>query len=314
MARREGRMSRWLVGTATLFVLRVTGAIPYGWTRPLGNFFGLVAYYCVPRIRRVGLSNLDLAYGDSISEAEKRRILKRSAQNIATVGMRFAQLPKFSHHSGGPPFDTRGMEHVDTEQGGLLITAHLGNWEYLGVIGKAFGVRGGGIVRPFDDPRVDRVIDAIRCSSGFETIVKDGAGTPLLNRIKNGHYIAVAIDQAARENAVPTTFFGHRCWSTFAPALIAIRTKAPIYPTFVVEEPDGTFTMIVRPRIEWERTGDMRGDLTAITQKCQDAIEEVVRDYPEQWLWFHRRWKARPALEAEWRAKEERERLRAANL
>lgn len=312
MAKR--RSTRWIVGTLTLFAIRVSGAIPFSWTRPLGRIFGLLAYYCVPRVRRVGLSNLDLAYGDAIAEAEKRRILKRAAQNIATVGTRFAQVPKFRDYAGGPPFATRGTENVDTSKGGLLITAHIGNWEYLGVITKSFKMRGGGIVRQFDDPRVERAINEIRCSGGYEAIAKDGAGTRLMNLIKSGRYVAVAIDQSARDNAVPTEFFGHRCWSTFAPAMIAIRTRAPIYPVFVIEDENGTLTLDVRPPIEWERTGDMRRDLVAITQKCQDAIEEAVREFPDQWLWFHRRWKSRPHLEAEWRAKEEREKLRAANL
>lgn len=305
---------RWVVGTLTLAVLRVSAAIPYNWTGPLGNLFGLIAYYCVPRIRRVGLANLDLAYGDSLTESEKRRILKKSAQNIAKVGLRFAHVPTVGKHAGGELFAVRGAEHVDIERGGLIATAHLGNWEYLGVIGEALGLRGGGIVRPFDDPRVNAIVDGIRRSGGFETIPKDGAGTRLINLIKDGQFVVVVIDQSARENAVPTQFFGHRCWSTFAPAMIAVRTKAPIYPAFVVEESDGTYTLLVRPRIEWERTGDMRRDLVTISQKCQDAIEAVVREYPEQWLWFHRRWKARPKLDAEWREKEERERLRAANL
>lgn len=301
---------RWIVATLTLAAIRVSAAIPFSWTKPLGNFFGLLAYYLVPRIRKIGMANLDLAYGDSMPKAEKRRILKKSAQNIATVGARFAQGPKFANYTGGPPFQTRGEELVDIKGGGVLITAHLGNWEYMGIIGKPYGMHAGGVVRPFDDPRVDAKIDAIRRSGGFETIGKDAAGSKLMKMIKEGHYVLILIDQSPRDNALPTTFFGQPCWSTFAPAMIAIRSKAPIYPVFVVEEPGGLYTMFAQPRIEWERTGDMRKDLVTITQKCQDAIEAAVRQYPEQWLWFHRRWKSRPQLDAEWNAKEERGRAR----
>ncbi len=267
MAKRR-RVSRWIVATLTLIAIRVSGAIPFSWTKYLGKFFGLAAYYFVPRIRKIGMANLDLAYGDSLSIAEKRRILKKSAQNIATVGARFAQVPKFYDYTGGPPFQTRGEELVDIEGGGVLITAHLGNWEYMGIIGKPYGMHAGGVVRPFDDPRVDAVVDGIRRSGGFDTIEKDAAGTKLLKMIKDGHYVLILIDQSPRDNAVPTTFFGQPCWSTFAPAMIAIRSKAPIYPVFAVQEPGGLYTMYARPRIEWKRTGDMRKDLVIITQKC----------------------------------------------
>lgn len=314
MSGRRRSAFRRLIGILTVAVIRVSGALPYSWTRPLGSFFGLLAYCAVPRIRRVGLANLDLAYGDALSEREKRRILKRSAQHIATVGLRFAQSPKLDPAGSTVPFHIVGEEHIDNDAGGLLITAHLGNWEYFGLIGHRLGKTAGGVVRPFDDPRVDHAVDRIRRSSGFETIPKDGAGARLMELVRNNGLALVLIDQSPRDNGVPTTFFGRRCWSTFAPALIALRTRAPIYPAFVVEDEDGGYTLLVRPAIEWTRTGDMRFDLVEITQRCQNAVEEAVRAYPEQWLWFHRRWKARPRLEAEWRRKEERERARAANL
>lgn len=302
---------RWIVGTLTLGAIRIGGLLPYNVVTRLGVWVGRLAYYVVPRIRKVGMANLDLAFGDTITPQEKRRILRKSAENIGKVGARFMQIPKLAAGQLDIAFNGAGAEYVpDVGAGGLLISAHLGNWEYIGLATRPFGMRGGGIVRPFDDPRVDAAIDEIRRAGGFDTISKDNAGMKILNMVKNGEYVFMLVDQSARESAVPTTFFGQPCWSTFAPAMVALRTKANIYPLFVVEEDDGSYTLMARARIEVTRTDDFRDDLVRITQQCQDAIEEVVREYPEQWLWFHRRWKPRPALEAEWNARRERNKAR----
>lgn len=300
------RLRRWIVGTLTLGAIRVSGALPFSVATALGRLFGRLAYYVVPRIRRVGLANLDLAYGDALSDAEKKRVLKRAAEHFGVVGAQFAQLPKFQDYGGGPPFRVEGAEHVDLERGGLLISAHLGNWEYMGVATRPYGFRGAGVVRPFSDARVNAAVDAIRLAGGFDTLPKDAAGPQIMKLLREGRFVVTLIDQSARENGVPTTFFGERCWSTVAPAMIALRSKAPIYPFFAIANDEGGYTVQVHPRIEFERTGDLRKDLVAITQQCQDVVEAAVREHPEQWLWFHRRWKARPRLEAEWAAKEAR--------
>ena len=82
--------------------------------------------------------------------------------------------------------------------------------------------------------------------------------------------------------------------------MIALRTKVPIHLSCCIRNDDGTFTVKFTPAIRTEKTGNFREDLVRITQDCQDALEEFVREHPEQWLWMHRRWKKRPNLEKEW--------------
>ena len=100
------------------------------------------------------------------------------------------------------------------------------------------------------------------------------------------------------------TFFGVNTWGTIGPAMLALRTGAPIYPASVIRARDGTYKLHVHPPILATREGAFRDDLVRITQRCQDSIEAMIRAHPGQWLWFHRRWKPRPRLEREWSDKQ----------
>jgi KDO2-lipid IV(A) lauroyltransferase len=127
-----------------------------------------------------------------------------------------------------------------------------------------------------------------------------------MRQIRGGKIVGILIDQSPRENGVPVTFFGRRCWATVAPAMVAVRAKAPIHPVSMTRDSKGRYTVEFLPSIEVRRTGDLRKDLVEAIQNCQDAIESLVRQSPGQWLWMHRRWKERPLLQEEWDARTER--------
>ncbi|HIJ66075.1 MAG TPA: lysophospholipid acyltransferase family protein, partial [Candidatus Hydrogenedentes bacterium] len=102
-------------------------------------------------------------------------------------------------------------------------------------------------------------------------------------------------------NGVPAMFFGQPCWCTAGPLLAALRARAPIHVLAMSRDSTGRYALEIFPEISMARSGDLRTDLINNSQRCQDAIEALVRRYPGQWLWLHRRWKARPELERRWR-------------
>jgi len=247
------------------------------------------------------MANLDLAYGESISTAEKRRILWKAVDNLALVAAEFSHIDRMVKSGGTNAIDVEGLEHIDISRGHLCIGAHLGNWELMAhFMAAGCGYKVAEVVRPFDAPSVDRAIDGIRTCGGVKTIPKDNAGKEILRVLREGYLLGVMVDQSPRENGVPVTFFGAPCWATIAPVMIAVRAKAPILPVSLTRQPNGRYVLRFLPSIEMERTGDLRADLVYNSQRCQDAIEELVRTTPEQWLWFHRRWKERPRLAEEW--------------
>jgi KDO2-lipid IV(A) lauroyltransferase len=274
--------------------------LPLPVCRALGRGAGRLAWTFVPRVRRVALPNLDLAYGDTLSRREKRRIGREAATNACIVATELAHTPRIDAAFVEKHIRVQGAEHIDRERGGLIIGAHLGNWEWMGAAVRTFHPRVAGVVRPLNDPALDARVDALRTATGVETIAKYGAGGAVLARLRQGFLVGILIDQSPRENGVPAVFYGQPCWSTAAPAMVAARTKAPVHVVACLREPGGDYTLRFSPPLRLERTGDLRHDLQANTQRCQDAIEALVREHPGQWLWLHRRWKERPGLARAW--------------
>jgi KDO2-lipid IV(A) lauroyltransferase len=156
------------------------------------------------------------------------------------------------------------------------------------------------IVRPLDDPLLNRFVDSTRRAGRVETLPKENAGPEMLRLLREGWLVGVLADQSPRNSAAPVTFFGQPCWGTIAPVMVALRARVPVHSMLMVRERDGRYRFVVGPALEFVRTGDLYADLIANCQRVQDEIERMVRLYPDQWLWIHRRWKARPTLEREW--------------
>lgn len=274
--------------------------LPLPVCRAVGRAIGLVAYALVPRVRRVTLDNLRKAYGDALTEREVRAIARGAAINVGIVAAEFAHLPRLTPENIARWVTIEGAEHLNRERPGFMLAAHLGNWEWMATILKDLGFNVAEVVRPLDAPALNAYVDRIRTSRGVRTIDKTGGGQEMLRLLKEGWIAGVLADQSPRESAVPVTFFGRPCWATAAPAMVALRQKMPIVVVTMTRDTTGHYTLRVSPPVSLERTGDFRADLVAISQRCQDLLEEQIRAFPDQWLWLHRRWKARPRLEQEW--------------
>lgn len=300
--RRNPLLQKMLALTALTFGA-LTRLLPLPVNRFIAVQLGRAAYWVIPRIRKDGLANLNLAYGDALSTAQKKHILKGAVRNLALVAAEFTHMPRLAKQSFAGFVTLEGLENCDLNRGFLLIGAHLGNWEWMASVLASRGIRMAEVVRPFDEPWMNRAVDAVRRGGGIETIAKHEAGTEVMRLLKQGWAVGILVDQSPRENGVPASFFGNACWATIAPVMVAVRSKVPVHPLFMVRGADGRYTMRIDPAIEMVRHGDLRQDMLENTQRCQDILEAMVREHPEQWLWLHRRWKDRPRLRREWDAK-----------
>ena len=311
MARKRNPIYTWLIRNVSIGFAKLMGVLPLPLARAVGRGIGLIAYHLVPRVRKVGMANLDLAYGDTLSRAEKAKILRDACLNMGIVASEFTRTALFGQKIFPAPIRVKGVEHVDQSRGAVLVGAHLGNWEWLAAGMVAVGpLRGAEIVRPLDDPAMNAFVDNIRTTGGVVTIERDGAGTEMMRWLKEGYCIGILVDQSPRENAVPVTFFGQPCWATIAPVMAALRGKVPVHPVSVGRDDDGGYTIELFPALEFQKTGDLLRDLVENTQLCQDAMESIIRRNPGQWLWMHRRWKRRERLEREWADRQARQNRR----
>jgi len=302
MPRRHNPILQWVLTSICLSFAWVAGRLPLPLSRGFGRFFGRLAYYLIPRIRGVGLPNLDLAYGDTLAPQEKIRILKEAAENVGIVAAEFAWISELSGEFLAQHIACKGIERLHQGRGSVVVGAHLGNWEWMTTAICASGLPMAEVVRPLDDARLNAYVDKTRRAKGVVTIAKDGAGREVIQLLRQGWVVAVLIDQSPSKNAVPVRFFGEPCWGTIAPVMAALRARVPIYPMAMTRERNGDYTFEVFPEVPIVRSGDLRRDLIENAQRCQDAVESLVRRWPGQWLWLHRRWKDRPKLDRRWRA------------
>lgn len=175
----------------------------------------------------------------------------------------------------------------------IIVTAHYGNWEVAGTAFSEYsGVRMLSIMRPFDNPLVGELILAHRRSKMHELVDKHGSIRPVLKALQQGRNVSILIDQhASHQEGVENRFFGHPCRTHMTPALLHLKTGIPILPEITRRAGDNfEFELVVGDLIEYRPTGDKENDVRAITQLCTTALERLIAEQPEQWMWAARRW------------------------
>ena len=153
------------------------------------------------------------------------------------------------------------------------------------------------VIRRLDNPRVDAFVNHIRCMHGNQVLHKDDFARGLLLAMRSGRSVGILMDtNMTPPQGVFVPFFGVPACTASGLARVAQRTGAAVLPGFLLWHRDeGKYVLHFYPEIDMQQTGDAEADAVENTARCTAAIERVVRAYPEQWLWVHRRWKTRPA-------------------
>ena len=276
-------------------------ALPLDWALRVAASVALVAYGGARALRRVGMQNLALAFPER-SSAEHRRILRTSFANLGRMVAELAQLPRMT------PEDLRAMVQFEDEPwwleniararetGVLILSGHFGNWELLVF---AHGMRGfpvSMVHRSIANPFVDRWLNAVRARAGTRLVRKRHAAGGVLRALHERQLLVLPFDQnSTRGLGVFVDFFGVAASTNSGIARLALRTGAPIVPVFIVRDDGGaTHRVHVLPIMYAERSENPEADVKRVTQQLSDVFEGMVRRYPEQWLWVHKRWKTRP--------------------
>ncbi len=288
------------VGLISLLVrpLSVRGIYHLG--RALGN---LIYYFSGKRIQ-VALTNLDIAFGDTKSLKEKKRIIQQSFMRMTVSALQVLWL----HHDTEKrvhrlfpeePKDLKILtECLKRDKGAFILMAHYGNWEAMAIYNGYLGVMHlYSIVRRLDNPYLEEATQAFRTCSGNGTFYRDDSPLKIVRALKNNSCVAVMMDQNTAVGGVFVDFFGKKAATPRSVALLSHKLDTPILPIFVHPVKNGTYSIEIKPELKMEKTGDKAQDVLYWTRECQKAIESVVRERPENWMWVHRRWKTRPPEE-----------------
>jgi KDO2-lipid IV(A) lauroyltransferase len=247
----------------------------------------------LPRLRRVADRNLSLAF-PSLDAAGRAAIADGIYRSIARLLVSFAKFPSIRRDNVARWIRREGAEHFEEAirrgRGVLFATAHLGNWELSAfahaLLEKPMSV----VVRPLDNPLIDALVERRRGLSGNRPIFKKDYARAILKALAANEAVGILIDQnAAADSGVFVDFFGVPACAGAGFVKIAAHSGATVLPGFALwSESERRFILRFYPPIE------ITGDAARDTQTLHTRLEEVIRSYPDQWLWIHRRWKTRP--------------------
>lgn len=279
--------------------IKLMGALPRPLARGVAMLLAGAVYHLHPRLRRVGLRNLEIAMPD-LPLKERRRILRGVFRSLARLLAEFCLFPKYSRENVNRVAVYEGFENFDSAQrrgkGVLFLTAHLGAWEVGSFVHSVHGHPLRIVVRPLDNPYVNRLVERYRALHGNRAFAKDDFARGLLSATRAGETVGMLMDQnMTPPQGVFVPFFGVQACTASGIARMALHTDASVIPAFTIWDPVlRKYRVHFDPPLTLVRTDNAEADIVANTAMFNNVLERYVRKYPEQWLWVHRRWKTRP--------------------
>jgi KDO2-lipid IV(A) lauroyltransferase len=297
-------MKEWLEYAAAWSVLKTLGVLPRGLARRLAVTVVSAMYAILPKLRRTAEFNLHLAFPDW-DAAQRKAVIRGMVRNLGWMAAEFARFPKYTRENIEDVLILDGHENFLNEQrrgkGVLYLTGHIGAWELSSFAHALYGFPLHYMARPLDNARVDALVNRYRCLSGNRPIFKNESARFLLKILKEAGTVGILADQNTMpQEGMFVDFFGKSACTTTGIARVALHTDAAVVPGYAYwDESIGKYKLRFEPAVELVRTGDTERDVFVNTQKFAKVLEEIIRKYPEQWVWVHARWKTRPQGEAE---------------
>lgn len=264
----------------------------------IARFLARIYYALNTKHRKNTVRHLSLAFGNEKTPVEIQKIARNVFIHFVTVAVDAMRIPDFVKAGMDRYISVMDLSVVEKAhargKGLIFLTGHFGNWELMGAYMASLGYPLVVVSRAASNPAMDRLISDVRDNAGYYNIPRGKSTREILKALKKGYSLGILIDQDTKVRGVFVDFFGKKAHTPVGPILLAKHFDIPIIPIFMYLLPDLTYRIECLDPIALVDTGDVDADLTANVQKCSDAYERIIRRYPEQWAWFHRRWKTRP--------------------
>ena len=287
------------VGALTILLLRTTR-----WFDPIktANLFGRVARLIGPltREQRIGRANLTAAFPEKSSQ-EIEAILAGVWDNLGRLGAEFAHLDHIWEHDPAFPEKSRieilprthelfAQLRLDGKPA-LIFAGHLGNWELPPVAAVAHGLDAAVLFRRPNSASANKIIEELRAVK-MGTLIAAGRDAPikLAEALRNGQHVGILVDQYFT-NGVDVTFFGRKTKANPILARLLRQIECPVHGVRIIRLPGHRFRAELSDEVKPVRDASGQIDVQGTMQVITSVIEGWIREYPDQWLWLHRRWR-----------------------
>lgn len=300
---KKSKLQIWAEYSVASLLLGFLGVLPRRAAVALSIGVAQLGYRLLSGLRKAGMRSLTIAYPE-MTENERRRLLRGTFESLGRVLGEVSQFPKYSKQKMSSMVDftfdeyTKGLyEQIKREKRGVLITTgHLGNWELLVQTFAVWHEPMSYLARPIDNPLIEDLTVAMRTKFGNTPLNKTNSARTAIRLLREGGIVGVLADVNAHpKEGVFVPFFEVSACTTAGPATLAVRTGALLFPIFCVYDHEaGKYKIVHGPAIEPADSGDRQADIVSTTAAYTTEIEKIIRQYPDQWLWIHKRWKTRP--------------------
>ncbi|WP_201353998.1 lipid A biosynthesis lauroyl acyltransferase [Hydrogenimonas urashimensis] len=276
-----------------LFVLYTPKSVRFPVVRSMARF----AYILDRRHRRIAYVNLDIAFDDTLPAEEKKRIVKRTYENLLFLIHDFVlnqSIGKTDLLEKVKIVDRHYIDEAASRDKPLIfITAHYGNWEIAPLVSAALYGPITIVGRPLDSRKMNEILKRGRERFDVELVEKRGAMRRLITALRNGRNVGLLVDQnTTRDEGIEVQFFGKTVRHTPAAALLARRLDLAVVPIFVRSDDHEHYTIKVYPPIEPVKTENAEEDIKRHVQAQADVTERAIREKPDEWFWLHKRWRS----------------------
>jgi Kdo2-lipid IVA lauroyltransferase/acyltransferase len=287
------------VGALTIGMLRTTR---YFDPTKTANLFGRITRTIGPMLReqRIGRANLTAAFPEKSSE-EIETILAGVWDNLGRVGAEFAHLDHIWDYDRDHPENSRIeipkrtielFDHLrDDGKPALIFASHLGNWELPALAASAHGLDVAILFRRPNSASADRAIEKTRAVK-MGTLIPAGRDAPLklAEALQENRHVAMLVDQYLA-NGVEVTFFGRKTRANPMLARLLRQVECPIHGSRIIRLPGHRFRAELSEEVKPVHDANGQIDIQGTTQAVTSVVEGWIREYPDQWLWLHRRWR-----------------------
>ena len=293
-ARHRFELALFRVAAGTLALL------PGRASRALGRFLGRTYLRFGRARRRILFENLAAAFPEK-TPGQIASIARASVESIGAAFVEFLEVSGMSDEQIRDRIRVVGEENLlrarSLGRGVFILSAHIGGWELGAIRAGMLGEPISPVVRPLDNPLLERELSRRRTRFGNRPIAKQDAARDILKALRRGETVAILVDQnvLARE-AVFVPFFGRPAATTPALALFQRKTGAPVVPVFTWPEGDGRYRLEFEAPIDVSLVAGADRDeaVRILTARYMEVTEAAIRKAPEVWLWMHNRWRTRP--------------------
>lgn len=286
----QHRLEQSLVACVARLGSRLAQRLSLRTLRRIAEMGARVVIALTSKRQRLADANIAAAFPE-LSQAERDRIRLASVRNICLTMLEMLKLPAITPSELRQliPLEADIMRENLQERGVIILTAHYGNWEWLGArLAQEAPVTV--IARDAAHDVTASLINNARESHGVTVIGRDDLRR-MLSVLNHKEILGILPDQHALQGGVLLDFLGRPAWTFTGPALFAARTGAIVLPVFCVRQPDDSFVVEMMPPLDLVDSGDREADLLENTRTINEVISEAIRRHPEQWLWLHNRWK-----------------------